>query len=609
MKKDSSSILIKNSDVIEGDDVMRSVLETIKNKSGLTEEELLSDDTKEYHINNMSEAVDFFAQSLKTDAHGRRPFVKIYGDYDGDGIGSGFILHFLCKSIAVNHEVYLPDRETDGYGIKPPYVDNNIHPGDILILADNGIAAHEAVAKALEKGCKVIILDHHEGFIGEDGNIELPGGTTAQNGLGQDKNIVVVDPHITGGDFDDYCGAGLCYKFAEDFFKRRVGDQYRNMWEPILKRMNGMASISTIADSVSLVGENRRIVRDGFRLLREGYMTYGLKAVFNAMWMPKVRQITTDDIGFTLAPAINAPGRLEPHGAQFVYETLIMEEDKMAEADGRAKRMGEINLARKDLTKKYQEEDTQDIINSGWEDMGVISVFREGTVGGLDGIRAGRNAENFGAVSFAFSRDDANPGMIKGSGRTAGTIDIKHLLDQLQNLIYQYGGHPAACGLTIREDDLNAFRTESNRLVSKADIDIDKNVHYDLEIKGSDVPMVIDFLLRAEPFGEGVPQLRFYVKDLEVGPGYVPRGSDTATYYMGKDQDSFSAVTPDGIKVVGFSGIGTEFRQEGEPQKISAVVSLCQDEKRGLVMPQIRIESFTMDLERNMERMRQENCL
>lgn len=573
------------------DIVDMSIGELVQARTGMDETLLMHDD-RIYNIPYLEDAVNLFTDCAKQKCH-----MHIHTDYDGDGWGCAFILHALCKSIGVNHEVYLPDRETDGYGIKPFHVEKYLHPGDLLILADNGITAHDAIDKAKSMGCKVIVLDHHEGFIGPKGDVLLPNAD------------VVVDPHVTGGDFKDYCGAGLCFRFAKMFYENRCAG-IRDKWEPILDKMNVAAAISTMTDCVNLTDENRRIVKDGFDKYSNGCLTTGLKALTEALWLPKTRQLTGDDISFTLGPAINACGRLLPFGAKYVYELSILDgpdgSPVQASAKTMAKKVVEVNKDRKALTKKYSLQDFENIDANELDKNGVVTVFREGTASGLDGIRAGNIAEEYGSVAFVFSRDDRNPGTLKGSGRTAGDIDVKHLLDQTSHLLLQYGGHKEACGLSLKEELLGTFTTEANRFVHKEDISVDRDLHYDIEAKWEDVPDLIDELNAYGPFGTGNPAPKFYIKDIPVGKGYVPKSKnpggkdDPPTYYMGADKDSFCGVTPYGMKVVGFNGLADEFRSEGEPGKVSVICTLSQDEKRGIVSSQINIEAFTMDVERNM---------
>lgn len=578
MKKTKDSKLVK--DLCDG----LSIRDIVEARTGMSADELLNDN-KVYKINNLDEAVDLFTDYAKRKAH-----IHLHGDYDGDGAGCGFIIGTLCKAIKADYDVYLPDRESDGYGMKPSHVEQHLHPGDLLILADNGIACHEAIEKAKEMGCGVIVLDHHLGVIGSDGEIDIP------------KADVVVDPHVTGGDFDDYCGAGLCYKFAENFFERKC-TAIRDRWEPILKKMNVMAAISTITDSVSLTGENRRIVRNGFDCYEKGYLTTGLKAVSKELWMPKARHLVADDIGFTLGPAINAMGRLIPHGAQYLLDTITYDGEEVPQLAVRAKKIANVNKDRQELSNKYKEADFKEIEEKGLDKNGVIVLFREGTVAGLDGIRCGKITEEYGCLSFCFSRD-LQPDILKGSGRSVDGIDMKSLLDKLDSLLLTYGGHEAACGLKLREDVLETFNREANRLISKDDIHIDNNVHYDKEVEWEDVPELIQEYNKYGPYGNGNEPLKFYVKNIPIQPGYVPKPVDGVeqdpTFYMGSKKDTFCAMTPDGTKILGFH-IAQEFRDEGEPKSISAVVTIGEDEKRGCIIPQMRIEQFTMDIERRIE--------
>ena len=223
--------------------VTNSVMELVSSRLGITPQMLESEVSGKgkniLNIAGLDQAVDLFWAMID------HP-IYIYCDYDCDGITSGSIISIGCNSIGIKPRIIIPRRFSDGYGIKPSNVED-MDPNGLLITVDNGIAANEAIDLAKEKGMKVIILDHHEARI-LNGEKFLPNAD------------VVIDPHVTDAEFDDYCGAGLAYRFMREVFaKKKRPDDING----VMSAMIALAAIGTVGDSVGLKSENRFLVRKG----------------------------------------------------------------------------------------------------------------------------------------------------------------------------------------------------------------------------------------------------------------------------------------------------------------------------------------------------------
>ena len=178
-------------------DIGNNIEDIVTKNTGMTKEQLLKD-THKYEYNFLDDAVDKFMAHLK-----RGSKIGVFADYDTDGVTSATQLEVLCRSIGVqNFNVYVPRRFSDGYGIKERHVELFDDCG-LLITVDNGIAAKEVIDKANDIGLETIVLDHHQPRI-ENGEKIIP-------------NTLVIDPHITGGDFEDLCGAGIVFRFSKEF--------------------------------------------------------------------------------------------------------------------------------------------------------------------------------------------------------------------------------------------------------------------------------------------------------------------------------------------------------------------------------------------------------
>ena len=446
----------------------RNITEAFKEISRLSMEDVtLHKSVSSETIVGMEDAADLINIAVRD----KIP-VTVVGDYDVDGISSTAILWYMLRYLGINAHLRLPRRYTEGYGLSMRVVDE-VDEG-LLITVDNGIAAIEPIRCAKEKGLRVIILDHH-----------LPGKELP-------NADVIVDPHIAPeqSGFSDYCGAGLAFKLSQLLI-----DDNR-----FLKKMCALAAVGTIADVVPLVGDNHCIAREGLRYINQREIPVGLLALINATGLKKIDE---QNIGFTIAPMLNAAGRLEDTGAEKSLDLLIM--DDYAEAEEKAYELIEINEKRKSLVKSAMERAHKYIRDNHMEEKNPICIYDQELLSGIAGLLAGRLAEEYQTPAIVLA-PSGQEGTIKGSGRTYGGVHLRNLLESAEEYLLNYGGHEKAAGLGLRKGNLSSFTEKLELLLKDYNRPEQGEYLYDLEVNAEEIPRIMEDLEKYAPFGEGNPR-------------------------------------------------------------------------------------------------------
>jgi len=309
-----------------------NIHDAIDSKSGGRADEFINPDETVYRIQNAEK----MASVLKRFAMLNEP-ITIVGDYDVDGVHATAGLYLaLTECGASNIRARLPRRMSEGFGLKETIIDEV--PSGVLVTVDNGIAAIPAVKKAKEKGLTVLIIDHHMPVM-ENGQVILPPADLIVDPNVDDELLCKGTP--SGSIFRSYCAAGLVYRIA-------------GMMTPgteTLSKISALAAIATVADVMPLIRDNRNIYKEGLRNIRRGYMTGGLKAIISQMQTGGY--VTERDIGFRIAPMVNAPGRVYDDGATRAFHAVMCEND--ATAFAAAEELKSINEDRKQMKKEAQE--------------------------------------------------------------------------------------------------------------------------------------------------------------------------------------------------------------------------------------------------------------
>ena len=356
----------------------------------------------------------------------RRSRITVHGDYDVDGVCSSAILIRALRSLGADVDWYLPSRTEDGYGLAAATVERLAARGtDLIVTADCAITAVEEVAAARAAGVDVVVTDHH-----------------APRADGRLPDAPIVHPRIGDYPCPDLCAAGVAYKLAGALLEQAGHD-------PALADADlDLVALATVADVVSLQGENRRLVREGLRAMATTAKP-GLRAL---MAVSKVDPSGLDAqaIGFRLAPRINAAGRL--HRADAGLELVLTADEERARAI--ADELDALNHERRDVETRMRFE-AEAMARELGPDVPAYVLASEGWHPGVIGIVASRIAERYHrpAVLIALDGEEGT-----GSGRSIAAFDLLGGLTAASDDLLRYGGHRAAAGLTIARNRVDAFR-------------------------------------------------------------------------------------------------------------------------------------------------------
>lgn len=420
---------------------------------------------------------------------GRR--ITIYGDYDVDGVTATSLLWHCLKLAGGQVDYYIPSRLEEGYGINSEAI-AKLHaedPDRLVVSVDCGIGSVVEAALAKQLGLELIITDHHH--IGP----VLPDAA------------VLVHPRLPGTayPFGDLCGAGVAFKLAWAICQR-LGDGKKaspRMREFLISAV-GLAAVGTVADVVPLLGENRILVRFGLTSLPDK-ASQGLKALMKIAGLEGRQELTAEDIGFGIAPRINAAGRLGQ--ARLAVELLTTEvPDRAASL---AVYIDEQNKVRQTVERKvFKQAKEQVEAHPEWLEHASLVLADADWHPGVIGIVASRVTEHFQkpAVLIAINQSE---GVGQGSGRTFANFDLHSGLSACETHLIKFGGHRAAAGLKIAVEQIEVFRLAfSEHVGQNHDVqESDLELKIDAEVRLSDLTLnAIKELDRLGPFGRDNPR-------------------------------------------------------------------------------------------------------
>jgi single-stranded-DNA-specific exonuclease len=359
--------------------------------------------------------------------------IEIHGDYDVDGVTSTVVLKKALELIGADAAWYIPHRLNDGYGMQIAAVEEAAARGVRLIISvDNGIRAGAAIARGLELGVETVVTDHHLP------ETELPSAVAIINPARHD--CAYPNPNL--------CGAGVAFKLAHAILSRAGWTQNRLL--RVLESFLKLVAIATVADIVPLTGENRIIVKHGLAGLADA-RNPGLRALLAAAGF-KDRVPNATEVGFRIAPAINASGRMDSAG-QAVRMFLTADPDEAARI---AQELFVLNQERQTAERAVIAEILARCLETPvTNDDAALVFWGEGWHRGVVGIVASRVVNRFHRPAVVLGLEN---GVAQGSGRS---IEAFHLLDALESmsgLFTRFGGHAHAAGLTLPEGDLVEFR-------------------------------------------------------------------------------------------------------------------------------------------------------
>ncbi|KEI96063.1 single-stranded-DNA-specific exonuclease RecJ [Clostridium botulinum] len=410
--------------------------------------------------------------------------IAIYGDYDADGVTSTVILYIALKECEANVIYYIPDRETEGYGMCTERVERLKAEGvEVIITCDNGIAALEQVERAKELGMTVVITDHHELPFIENEKEEREYVVPKADAIINPKQKDCYYP------FKMLCGAGIAFKFSKLLYEKL------NMNPNKYKELLQFAAIGTICDVVDLKGENRIIAKLGLESINNTN-NLGLRALIKETSLNE-KNITSYNVGFIIGPCINATGRLDT--AALSVELFLAKDIKRAEK--LAKELRNLNTERQEITMVGVEEITYAIENSSLKNDKVLVIYKENIHESIAGIVSGRIKDTYNRPTIVLTKGKEMP---KGSGRSIDGYNLFEELMKCKEYIYKFGGHPMAAGLTIEEKNIDKLREELNKNCNLKDEDFIPKIRIDKRLALKEVNLeLIDSLQCLEPFGKG----------------------------------------------------------------------------------------------------------
>lgn len=471
--------LIRNRDVQDKEEIRRYLHGTV--------EELASP----HLMKDVDEAVEILRNKIK-----EKKQIRIIGDYDIDGVVSTFILLKGLKRVGAYADTYIPDRVSDGYGIHEHLIEKALADGiDVIVTCDNGIAAYNEIVMAKEKGMTVIVTDHHE----------IPYKET-ENGreLIFPPADIIVNPKQPDCRYPEkrLCGAVVALKLVTALYEA-CGIPERELEDFI-----ELGAIATVGDVMDLQGENRILVKEGLKRLSHT-SNKGLRELIRANGLED-GEITAYHVGFVLGPCINASGRLDT--AARSLKLLCAETEE--EAAKLAGDLTALNQSRKALTEEGKEEAIRIVEETEIGQDRVLVIFLPDCHESLAGIIAGRIREKYNKPVFILTKGET---MVKGSGRSIESYSMFDELVKCDDLMEQYGGHPMAAGLSIKEENVEEFRKRLNENCTLTEKDLRPKILID-------VPMPVSYINRElveeisllEPFGKGNTRPLFAQKGLRV---------------------------------------------------------------------------------------------
>lgn len=415
--------------------------------------------------------------------------IAVFGDYDVDGITGTCLMVRMLRGMGAQVQHYIPDRLSEGYGLSVSAMDMLAQNGTKLIVTvDSGVSAFEEVAHARALGMQVVITDHHEC------RAELPDADAVVN----PKRVDSTYP------FPELAGVGVAFKLACALAGSQAQDQ-------VLDAFADLVALGTVADVMPLVGENRILVAAGLTRMAET-RNLGLTMLLREAGQSD-RKLTASTISFILAPRINAAGRMGH--ADLAAELFLTDDPDRAQL--LAAQLCEQNKQRQAAENRILVDALQKLRHAydPLEDQ-VIILTGEDWHHGVIGIVSSRICDRYSCPTILIALDD---GVGKGSGRSIKGFNLYEALSAAAPLLEKFGGHELAAGLTIREENIDAFR-QTVKEYAAAHVDPSELMpllHIDCALTPELISeQAIDGLSVLEPFGMGNPQPVFSMSDLLV---------------------------------------------------------------------------------------------
>ncbi|MGC4040714.1 MAG: single-stranded-DNA-specific exonuclease RecJ [Flavobacterium sp.] len=483
--------------------------------------------------------------------------ILVFGDYDVDGTTAVSLMSGYLRSYYENVATYIPDRYDEGYGISYKGIDFADDNGFTLIIAlDCGIKSIDHIAYAKDKGIDFIICDHHR-----PGD-ELP------------KAAAILDPKRDDCSYpyDELCGCGVGFKLVQALAQNR-----NQTIEDLIPYLDLVAT-AIAADIVPITGENRVLAKFGLDVINT-FPRPGIKALVQNV---KKKSLTITDVVFSIAPRINAAGRIK-HGNAAV---ALLTEFNLEQAEIFASEIEQHNSDRKNLDKQITYEALEQIQENNEQQDFATVVYSEGWHKGVIGIVASRLIETYYRPTIVFTKSGDK---LAASARSVKGFDVYNALENVSELLEQFGGHMYAAGMTLKEENYPAFKKAFEKTVKETihpdllipEVAIDAEINFD-EIDEKLVRLLHQF----EPFGPQNMSPVFLTKNLKDSGYAKTLGADKEHLKLFLKQNG-----SEGFGAIGF-GLGKKLDSVAGQKPFDAVYHIEENEFNGNVTIQLRLKDL-----------------
>ena len=503
-------------------------------------------------MKDMQKAVERIEKAIENNEN-----ILVYGDYDVDGTTAVSLMSSYLKSEYPNVATYIPDRYGEGYGISLKGIDfaedNNF---SLIIALDCGIKAIDKIAYAEEKNIDFIICDHHR-----------PGENIP-------NAVAVLDPKQDDCNypFNELCGCGVGFKLIQALASKK-GKTIEDLVEYL-----DLVATAIGADIVPITGENRTLAYFGLQVINQKPRA-GFKAIINQM---KKDTLTITDVVFNIAPRINAAGRMK-HG-QYAVDLLC--ETNVETAEVYAKEIEDFNTDRRETDKQITIEALEHIKKQKEQKRFTTVVYSQDWHKGVIGIVASRLIETYYRPTLVFTKSGDK---LAASARSVKGFDVYNALEACSEFIEQFGGHKYAAGLTLKEENYEAFKQKFEQVVENT---IDKRLLTpEISIDGAlELNQIDDKLMRIirqfAPFGPGNMSPVFMSNNLQdTGYGKCVGEDDKHLRITVKQPNS------DKIVCIGF-GLGDKLNLVKDKKTFKAAYSIDENEWKGNVSLQLKLRDL-----------------
>lgn len=469
------------------------VLQLLHNRNLVTQDkidEFLNPDYKDigdpFLFKDMEKAVKRIQQAIE-----KNEKILIHGDYDADGVCSTALLVSVLNSLGTqNVDIYIPDRNKEGYGLNKKSVEGfSKQKIDLVITCDCGISNKAEIDLANELGIQVIITDHHHQ------PAELPNA------------YAIINPSVKncGYPFSGLVGCAVAFKLAQALIDK---SDIETNHEALEKWLLDLVAISTITDCAQVLGENRTLLKYGLVVLRKTSRVGLRELIKNANG--ELNKIDSQSIGFQIGPRLNAAGRIDHANTAF---QLLDTSDKK-EAEEIAEQLSKNNRKRQKITNDLMKKAISQIGDT--VDQKILFAVGDGWPIGIVGLVAGKICEKSYRPTLVMG---INGNKITGSGRSIPGFNIIEALEKADSILDEYGGHSGACGFTFSKDKLEDFKKILIQVATKElqNRDLSRTIDIDAEINLEDADWdLVNELNRFEPFGMGNEKPRFLLLGLDI---------------------------------------------------------------------------------------------